>query len=232
MVEGLSGVLSAVESAPVEAIFIAPAAGDDVRKRLAAAARPTFELAAGVMERVADTVTPQPVAAIVGFVDRPLDALNSASFVMVCADIRDPGNLGTVVRSAEAAGADGVVCADGSVDIYNPKTVRASAGSLFRVPLVAGGDPVSVVDQFGGWGVTSVGAVAHGGEDPAAVDFTRRIALVFGNEAQGLPAALERVVDALVTIPLQGRAESLNVGMAAAILGFEVARQRRGAVAS
>jgi TrmH family RNA methyltransferase len=181
------------------------------------------------MERVGDTVTPQPLAAVVRFVDVPLTDLRNASFLVVCADVRDPGNAGTVLRSAEAAGADGVVCADGSVDIYNPKTVRASAGSVFHVPIVAGGDSVSVVNQFGEWGITTIGAFAHDGADPADIDLTKRIALVLGNEANGLPSAVGDAVQSRVTIPLQGRAESLNVGMAAAVLVFEVARQRRRA---
>src|SRR5438105_1746210 len=85
--------------------------------------------------RTAEVATPQPLLAVVGALDRRLDSLRSASFVIVCADVRDPGNVGTLLRSAEAAGADGVVCADGSVDVYNPKTVRASAGSVFHVPI-------------------------------------------------------------------------------------------------
>jgi TrmH family RNA methyltransferase len=186
-----------------------------------------FELAPGVMERVADTVSPQPVAAVVRFLDLQLDALQDASFVLVCADVRDPGNAGTVLRSAEAAGAEAVVCAGGSVDLYNPKTVRASAGSLFHVPVVAGGDPVSIVKQLRDWGMTAIGAAAHGGADPADVDFTRRVALVLGNESHGIPADVDETLAERVTIPLAGRAESLNVGMAAAVLGFEVARQRR-----
>ncbi len=214
--------------APVEAVFAAPDADRNVLQRAEDAGVRVFELAPGVMERVGDTVTPQPLAGVVRFIDRPLADLTASSFVVVCADIRDPGNAGTVLRSAEAAGADGVICADGSVDIYNPKTVRASAGSIFHVPIVAGGDPVSAVEQLAAWGITTIGAVAHGGHDPADVDLTKPVALVFGNEASGLPAAVAEALQERVTIPLRGRAESLNVGMAAAILGFEVARQRRG----
>jgi TrmH family RNA methyltransferase len=232
VVEGTLSVMAAVEAgAPVEAVFAAPGADPSAVDQAVARGIRLYELAPGVMERVADTVTPQPLAATVRFVDQPLDQLRDASFLVVCADVRDPGNAGTVLRSAEAAGSDGVVFADGSVDVYNPKTVRASAGSVFHVPIVAGGDPVQIVGQLGDWGLTTVGAVAHGGEDPADTDLTQRIALVLGNEASGLPAAVEQAVKTRVTIPMHGRAESLNVGMAAAILGFEVARQRRPQVA-
>jgi TrmH family RNA methyltransferase len=215
--------------APVEDVFIGPDAPPALVERAIGMGANVHQLPAGVLERVSDTVTPQPVVAVVSFVDRPLEEVQQASFVIVCAGVADPGNLGTVIRSAESAGAEAVICAEGSVDMYNPKTVRASAGSMFYVPLVVGGDPVTIVRQLGGWGITTVAATAHGGDEPGTVDFGARVALVFGNETSGVPSAVERATDRRVTIPLRGRSESLNVGMAAAILGFEVARQRRGA---
>lgn len=228
VVEGSLNVVAALaSSASVEAVYV----GDDADEAVLGAARqrdvPVVELASGVIERVSDTVTPQPVMATVAFVDRPLADMESADFVVVCAGVRDPGNAGTVMRSAEAAGAGGVICTEGSVDVYNPKTVRASAGSIFRVPMVAGGDAVGVVNQLRHWGMTTISAAAHGGADPADIDLRRRIALVLGNEAAGLSTELGSAVDESVTIPLHGRAESLNVAMAAAVLSFEVARQRR-----
>ena len=188
---------------------------------------PTFELAAGVVERVADTVTPQPVLAVVPTLDVPLDAVRESTFLVVCVDVRDPGNAGTVLRSAEAAGADAVICADGSVDLYNPKTVRASAGSLFHVRVVVGGGAGEVLETIGGWGVSRLGTMAHGGLDYTACDLARPVAIVLGNEANGLPAEAAAQLDQAVTIPMVGRSESLNVGMAAAVLCFETARQRR-----
>jgi len=156
-----------------------------------------------------------------------LDAVLAATLVVVCVDIRDPGNLGTVLRSAEGAGAGGVVCCDGSVDLYNPKVVRASAGSLFHVPVVAGGKPVEVLERLGAAKLQRLGTVAYGGDAPEAVDLRAPVAVTLGNEANGLPAAVDACLDRRVTIPMAGRTESLNVGMAAAVLCFEVARQRR-----
>lgn len=179
------------------------------------------------MERVADTVTPQPVAAVVSYVDVELDALRGASLVVVCFDVRDPGNAGTVLRSAEASGAEGVVCCEGSVDVYNPKTVRASAGSLFHVPVVVGGAPAATTETLGSWGLTRVATVARDGTDYTALDLTAPVALMLGNEAHGLPSDVAAMADARVSIPMAGRTESLNVGMAAAVLCFEAARQRR-----
>ena len=157
---------------PVESIYLAP--GGSVPEPLLGAAARVFDLAPGVMERVADTVTPQPVMAVVPHVDVALDALAGSSFVVVCVDLRDPGNAGTVLRSAEAAGADGVIFCVGAVDVYNPKTVRASAGSLFHVPVVAGGEPVGVLEALSRQGLRTLGAVPRGGTDYAAADLTAR----------------------------------------------------------
>ena len=147
--------------------------------------------------------------------------------MVVCVDIRDPGNLGTVLRSAEGAGAGGVVCCDGSVDLYNPKVVRASAGALFHVPVVAGGEPVEVLERLGTAGLQRLGTVARGGDAPDEVDLRAPVAFALGNEANGLPEAIDACLDRRVTIPTVGRTDSLNVGMAAAVLCFEAARQRR-----
>jgi TrmH family RNA methyltransferase len=186
-----------------------------------------FDLEPGVLERVADTVTPQPVLAVVGFEPPDLGALRQADLVVVCADVRDPGNAGTLIRTADAAGAGGVVCCDGTVDPYNPKTVRSSAGSVFHLPIVAGGEAVAVVETLGSWGLRTLGTVVREGVDYADLDLTDRVALVFGNEAAGLSAEVVAALDQAVTIPMAGRAESLNVGVSAAVLCFEVLRQRR-----
>jgi TrmH family RNA methyltransferase len=122
------------------------------------------------------------------------------------------------------------VCCDGSVDLFNPKAVRASAGSLFQVPVVLGGEPVAVLEAIGGWGIRRLGAVTRGGRDYTSVDLTARVAFVVGNEAHGLPPAVEPLLDERITVPLAGRSESLNVGMATAVLCFEAARQRRAEV--
>jgi TrmH family RNA methyltransferase len=232
VVEGVKVLSEALDAgAGVESVYLAAGAHDPVADRAFEHGARVFELAPGVIERVADTVTPQPVMAVVRFVDRPLADLRGGGLLVVLVDVRDPGNAGTVLRSAEAAGAHGVVCCEGSVDVYNPKTVRASAGSLFHVPVVAGGDPVEVLREMAGWGVQRLATAAGGGLDYSDVDLTGRVAFVLGNEATGLPTEIDGLVDERVTIPMAGRTESLNVGMAAAVLCFEAARQRRGVAA-
>jgi RNA methyltransferase, TrmH family len=189
-----------------------------------------FDLEPGVLERVAGTVTPQPVMAVVETPTVALADVLSASpkLLVVCVDVRDPGNAGTVVRSAWAAGADAVVSCEGTVDLWNPKAVRASAGAVLHLRVVAAGSAVPVLEEIGQQGLQRWGTVRHGGADYAAQDLTPPSALVLGNEASGLQVVeLGQHLDGLVSIPMPGGAESLNVGMAAAVLCFEVARQRR-----
>ena len=227
VVEGPMLVADALDAgARLECLFVAPGTTPPVVSRAAAAGVPVFDLAPGVLERVAGTVTPQQVLAIARTRSVDLGDLAGASLVLVCVDIRDPGNLGTVLRSAEAAGVGGIICCDGSVDVYNPKCVRASAGSVFHTRIVAGGEPVQVLGTLGGWGLRRLGTRAGGGEPYSRVDLTAATALVLGNEAHGLPTSVAGTIDGWVSIPMTGRAESLNVGMAAAVLCFEAARQR------
>ncbi|HYA44827.1 MAG TPA: RNA methyltransferase, partial [Acidimicrobiales bacterium] len=188
-----------------------------------------FELEPGVLARVADTVTPQPVMAVVRAPVFELAALRERrpQLLVVCVDVRDPGNAGTAVRSAWAAGADGVVCCGSTVDVWNPKAVRASAGAVLHLPVVSARSPTAALEEMGRWGLHRLGTVAKGGEDYALADLRRPVALVFGNEAHGLPSGLGEQLDGLVCIPMHAGAGSINVGMAAAVLCFEAARQRR-----
>jgi TrmH family RNA methyltransferase len=201
----------------IEAVFTGPGAPE-----VGAGSAPRFELAPGVIERVATTVSPQPVLALARRMDVALgDVAGRGGFVVVAAGLTDPGNVGTILRSAEAAGADAVVLTEGAVDVFNPKVVRASAGALFRVPVavdVAAG-------AVGDLGVPLLGTVATGGVPYDEAPLDGACALVLGNEAHGLPPGL--ALDGLVSIPHAGRAESLNVAMAATVLCFEAARRRR-----
>ena len=233
MVEGARLVVTALDAgATVEAVFAdAGAAGAPevagVLARAHGAGARVFELAPGVLERVADTVTPQPVLAVVRTPEAPAEQLlGTATFVVVLAEVRDPGNTGAIVRAADAAGADAVVCCRGTADPYNPKTVRASAGSVLHVPVVEAGEAPEVLDDLGRRGLRRVAAVAHGGRPHTEADLGSPLALVLGNEASGLADELESRLDETVTIELAGKAESLNVSLAAAVLCFEVRRQR------
>jgi RNA methyltransferase, TrmH family len=180
-----------------------------------------------------ETVHPQGPVAVCHFLDRPLEhVLDPAPrLVAVCADVRDPGNAGTVIRCADAAGADAVVLSGSSVDPYNGKAVRASVGSLFHLPLSVHEDTASVVATLQQRGVAVLAADGAGELDleDAADDgvLTAATAWLFGNEAWGLPDEVAALADHRVRIPIHGRAESLNLATAAAVCLYASARAHR-----
>ena len=180
-----------------------------------------------VMQRLTSTVTPQGLVGVAPFVDVALERLGQPACIAVLHTVRDPGNAGTVLRSADAAGAGGVVFSASSVDAYNPKTVRASAGSLFHVPVVRDVDTPDVVAALRASGCRVYAMAADGETDLYHLDLTRPTAFLFGNEAWGLPSETEALADATVRVPIPGRAESLNLAAAATVCLFEWARQRR-----
>jgi RNA methyltransferase, TrmH family len=180
---------------------------------------------------LSDSVSPAGVVAVCRFVDVELDrALTEDSrLVAVCADVRDPGNAGTVVRCADAAGADSVVLAGSSVDLYNPKTLRASVGSAFHLPVSVEPDPAAAVRAAQATGLVVLAADGAGEVDLFEADelLARPTAWLFGNEARGLPEDLAALADHRVAIPIHGRAESLNLSTAAALCLYASARAQR-----
>jgi RNA methyltransferase, TrmH family len=180
-----------------------------------------------LMARLTGTVTPQGLVGVSAFVDVGLDELpDRPGCVAILHAVRDPGNAGTVVRSADAAGADAVVFSSSSVDVYNAKTVRASAGSLFHLPVVRGAETADAVAALRSRGVRVLAMDARGEADLFEQDLSDPVAFVFGNEAWGLPAEVAAAADAAVRVPIAGRSESLNLAAAATICLFEWARQR------
>jgi len=276
--EGVKLVEAALDAgAPVELLFVAAdwrssAPAVAVVERAARAGLVIFELGPGIMERVADTVSPQSVCAVVEAVDIGLDELLSGrqprgfrfpsgagprsvpsgpgprsvpsgpgprsvpsgsgperrpDLVLVCVDVRDPGNLGAVLRIAGATGVKGVICCAGTVDPFNPKVVRASAGAVFRVPLVVGATPAEALGALAEFGFRCWATVPHGGTDYAVADLEGPTALVLGNEGAGLPAEVVSGLNGSLTIPMEDGTESLNVAMTVAVLCFDAVRRRR-----
>ncbi|MYI55786.1 MAG: RNA methyltransferase [Acidimicrobiia bacterium] len=236
VVEGatLSAEAAAVDLRVREVYIETSRADEETRRlgdRLAEAGATLVELEAGTLAKVGASVTPQPLLAVV---ERPAVAAtgnspDDASFVLVAVSVADPGNAGTLLRCAEAAGAGGVIFAGDAADPYGPKAVRASAGSIFRLPPALSEDPVATLDEVRARGLRTVGAAAGRGLPYDRADLTPPLALVVGNESHGLPASLAGHIDEWVHVPLGGQAESLNVGAAAAVLCFEVQRRRRDA---
>jgi TrmH family RNA methyltransferase len=197
------------------------------------AGAPVLRVSGEVMAELAQTVTPQGLLAVCRFVDVGLpEALEPRPrLVTVLAHVRDPGNAGTVLRTADAAGSEAVVFTDASVDPYNGKCVRASAGSLFHVPVVAGPRFGTLIPALRETGLTVLAADGAGERTlDSAIDdglLARPTAWVFGNEAWGLPEEILGHVDEVVRVPIYGRAESLNLATAAAVCLYASARAQR-----
>lgn len=182
----------------------------------------------GTLDRVGDAATSQGVLATVERVDSPWPSPDRTELVVVLAELADPGNVGTLLRAAVAAGAGAVVVA-GGVDPTSPKVVRASAGAVFSVDVVGAVDPVEAVTRLAGVGYRTVGTTVIGGVAYDHVDLTGPVALVLGNEAHGLASEVLAALHQVVTIPMAGPTESLNVAMAGTVVVFEALRQRRAA---
>lgn len=234
VVEGVKTLTEALDAeAGVLAVFADADFNHDVIARCEGAGLVVHRLAPGVIERVADTVSPQPVMAVVEMPTKTLadlrTPLREGGFVVVCVEIRDPGNAGTVIRSAEAAGAVGVVFTDDSVEVTNPKTVRASAGAVFHVPVVSGVSVVELAGSFESWGVSTWATEARSASSTPLddADLTGPTAIVMGNEAHGFTPEQRSLFTHGLSIEMLGRTESLNLSMAATLVCFEAARQRR-----
>ncbi|WP_211746574.1 RNA methyltransferase [Paenibacillus sp. Marseille-Q4541] len=184
-------------------------------------------VSAAVIAKCTDTVTPQAVFAVIRKDEKQVDELlvKPDSLVIVLDRLQDPGNVGTIIRSADAAGADGVILGRGSADVYNPKTIRSTMGSFFHLPVVEA-DLSEVLPAAKQAGVTLVSTSLTAEHSCYSYDFKGSRWLVIGNEGSGVSDEVSRLVDDAVIIPSKGQAESLNAAMAATVLLFEAMRQR------
>ena len=218
----------------------------DVLAAAAAGGLSVARVSDDVLAAMTGTVAPQGLLAVCATVDRPLDAVMTGlapTLVAVLAHVRDPGNAGTVVRAADAAGADAVVLTEASVDVHNPKCVRSTAGSIFHLPVVQGVDLAETVTALRAAGLVVLAAdgdgdrdlddllddVGAGTEDGEPPLLARPTAWLFGNEAWGLQDSYRALADAVVRVPIHGRAESLNLATAATVCLYASARAQRPA---
>jgi RNA methyltransferase, TrmH family len=237
LAEGPQAVREALADGAVLTELFVTSQGQSRHPELAAQAVrqgvPVHEVSGEVMTELAQTITPQGLLGVCRFVDQPLAELISRAprLVVVLANVRDPGNAGTVLRTADAAGAAGVVFAAASVDPYNSKCVRASAGSLFHLPVVAGHDLGAALEALRAAGLQVLaadGSATSALDAPGGPDLSRPTAWLFGNEAWGLPDSLLELADDAVAVPIYGRAESLNLAAAAAVCLYASARHLSG----
>ena len=186
-------------------------------------------LSDSVFKHVSDTQTPQGVLCIVKQQNYEMDALLNIEnpHFMVLDNLQDPGNLGTIVRTAEGAGVDAVFMSKDCVDIYNPKTIRSTMGSVYRMPTIYIEDTVKLLELFKEKGIQSYAAHLDGKNSYDKEDYRTGTAILIGNEGNGLRDEVSNKADIWVRIPMEGQVESLNAAIAAAVFMFEVARQRR-----
>jgi len=180
-----------------------------------------------VLAKCSDTETPQGIMAILDKPENtPTDLLSAKNALVVVVDgVQDPGNLGTIIRSSDAVGATGILLGKGTVDLYNPKTIRSTMGSLFHLPIISG-DLLEWLPKAAAHGVQVIGTSLQATASCYDIDYTKPTWLVLGNEGQGMSAEVENLVTQPIIIPMQGQAESLNVAMAGTVLLFEASRQR------
>jgi TrmH family RNA methyltransferase len=234
LIEGLHLIESAIRAgAEIDRVFFtdtfsARREGREMLKTLAKTNRNMFEVAPRLLNKIADTETPQGVVAVVTFFPPPLDTLrlNDPPLLAVADGIQDPGNLGTIIRTSDAAGADGVVLLPGTCDPFMSKTVRATAGSIFNVPVVHTDRP-ELLEWMRDKRIHLAVTAADAPKSVFATDLDVPVAFVFGNEARGVSEPLHKAADLVVKIPIHGKAESLNVATSAAICLYEAVRQRK-----
>ena len=233
LVEGVNGIAEALAAGVrPDVLFVTepcPESVDGLAGAARAARVAVHPVSEPVMRALSDAETPPGVVAVVPFIDvgaeRILDG--GSDLLVVLEAVQDPGNLGTSLRTARAAGAGGVLLTEGTVDIYNPKVVRASAGAMFRVPVAREVAIPWVLAELALRRFRRIAAVPTAPATYDEVDMGGPCALVFGNEARGLSQEALAAVDQQASIPMHAAADSLNVGISAAVFLFEAGRQRR-----
>ena len=186
------------------------------------------ELSEKAFNSISSTETPQGVSALVFVPQWDLERiLAKDSLIILAHQLQDPGNLGTLLRSAEAFGANAVILSNNSVNPYNPKAIRASAGSVFRVPCFPGSDPQEILKLLDENNYRVYATSPEKGKDFRAIDYRGRVALIFGNEARGLDCDILDRVESQLTIPISSSVDSLNVAVAFSIILCQAAEQRR-----
>ena len=180
-----------------------------------------------VFASISETVTPQGIIAVVKQPVYSLEQMLKGTTVklLMLEDLRDPGNLGTIMRTAEGAGMDGIIMSGGTVDIFNPKVVRSTMGAIFRVPFVYVDDFAGTISGLKAEGLSIFAAHLDGAEDYDKTEYTSKAAVMIGNEANGLTAETAALADKCIIIPMSGKLESLNASVAAALFMYEMRRK-------
>ncbi|MDP3025489.1 MAG: RNA methyltransferase [candidate division Zixibacteria bacterium] len=182
------------------------------------------------IEKLTDTETPQGIVALVKKKKFTLskDILKKSSLLLGLDNIRDPGNLGTMIRTADAAGTNGVLLSKGCVELYNPKVIRSTMGSIFHLPVVEGLDLKEVLPEMKVSGFKIFSSEVHQGKDYTKISYPEKICLLIGGESSGISKEVSNLADERIKVPIFGKAESLNASVAAGILLYEMVRNKKG----
>ncbi len=230
VVEGIKMCLEAPR-AQIQEMYVSEGFLADGRNRELLEGYSYETVADSVFSKVSDTKTPQGILSLVRMPEYTLeDLLGQNPHLLVLESIQDPGNLGTMMRAGEGAGVTGVIMDKGTVDIFNPKSIRSTMGSLFRVPFYITDNLPGTVGALKGRGVAIYAACLGGKQLYDEPDYSRPCGFLVGNEARGLSPGLMDLADSYIRIPMEGRVESLNAAVASAILMYEASRQRRQGV--
>lgn len=234
--EGLRAVQEAVTYAEITDLFFTAAEEDKLKETLKAAKEKgsgLYRVDEKVMAKLCDTKTPQGVLAVIRTPEnnlrqlRPDTASDNNAPVIILDRIQDPGNLGTIIRTADAAGALGIILLEGCTDAYSPKVVRASMGSLFHLPVIQDVFPEEALTWCYRHGYEPAATALKKAQNMYKADLSKKMAFIFGNEANGVSEELQAAAETRLFIPMAGQAESMNVAMAAGIVLFEGLRQRK-----
>lgn len=186
-------------------------------------------VADGVFKSISDTQTPQGILAVVAMPEYGLQDLLAAdrTHLLILESIQDPGNLGTMIRTGEGAGITGVIMNKTTVDLFNPKTIRSTMGSIYRVPFFVTEDLEETIEKLHEKGVALYAAHLKGEQNYTEEDYTGATGFLIGNEGNGLSDAIADLADTYIRIPMEGQVESLNAAISATLLMYEANRQRR-----
>jgi TrmH family RNA methyltransferase len=232
LAEGPQACREAAVAGKVKELFLTQEAFDRYPEIVAGIAESEAEIiicTEAVIEQFSSTVSPQGMTAVVRMWDQDPSKIftSTAKLVVALTAVRDPGNAGSVIRVADAAGAHGVVMSSDSVDLFNPKVVRSSVGSIFHLPIAVGQELAETISAAKSAGMQVLAADANGVSLYGGVDLAKPTLWVFGNEAWGIPAEVLELVDAVVSIPIYGQAESLNLATASAVCLYASAQAQK-----
>jgi len=234
-IEGIRFVEEALkEGVQIERILVSDKlaetnSGYEILKKVSNGGYPVFQLPHKLFMEISDTQNPQWILAVLSMKNCDIeDVWDEKNFFVILDSVQDPGNMGTIIRTADAAGMTGVIVSKGCVDVYNPKVLRSTMGSIFHIPICQSQDIFETMDRMKKRGIKICAAHLEGSCDYFDLEYKNNIAIVIGNEANGISEEVKNFADILVRIPMPGRAESLNASVAAVILMYEILRKNIG----